>query len=97
MHDPSNEHAIRDLTKAFQETQRVLKPGGQMVYGVPVDRVITRLGFFLLGYNIKKHHYSTHKQIREIAQSQFKKVAIEQLRMPILGTAIYEVGECIKW
>ena len=86
----------QDLTRAFQEIWRVIKPGGQMVYGVPVDSLITRLGFLLLGYDIRKHHFSTEQQILQCAQAQFGNSAVSTLRMPILGERVYEVGEFTK-
>jgi ubiquinone/menaquinone biosynthesis C-methylase UbiE len=41
---------------AFREIWRVLKPGGQVVYGVPVERPLMVFLFRLLGTDIRQHH-----------------------------------------
>lgn len=62
-----------ELAQAFQEIKRVLKPGGQVVYGVPVERPFMVFMFRLLGYNIRKHHFSTEIEVCEAAEKSFKK------------------------
>jgi ubiquinone/menaquinone biosynthesis C-methylase UbiE len=85
-----------DLILAFQEVRRVLKPGGQMVYGAPVDSPVTLLGFRMLGYDIRKHHFLNELQIQQNAQSFLKEIAVIPLKLPFLGVKVYEVGEFIK-
>jgi ubiquinone/menaquinone biosynthesis C-methylase UbiE len=84
------------LLTAFQEIRRVLKPGGQMVYGVPVDSQVTRLGFLMLGYDIRKHHFSTERQVQENARGCLEQVQVIPLKLPWLGSSVYEVGEFSK-
>lgn len=52
-----------DQDAACREIQRVLRPGGVMVVGVPVERPLMVLAFRLLGYNIREHHFSTEKEV----------------------------------
>lgn len=53
----------KDLAAACREISRVLRPGGTVVYGVPVERPLMVTAFRLLGYNIREHHFSTEKDI----------------------------------
>lgn len=86
-----------DLEQAFCEIRRVLKPGGQMVYGVPVERPLMVLMFRLLGYNIREHHFSTEKDVAQTAERFFKKVSVQPMKasLPVLGN-VYEVGHFTK-
>ena len=52
-----------DQARAFGEIARVLKPGGQVVYGVPVERPLMVFFFRFLGYDIRQHHFSSHNDV----------------------------------
>ena len=82
-----------ELRQAFAEINRVLVPGGQLVYGVPVDRPLMTVVFGALGVRIRDHHFSTHAEIAAAAATSFDQVALRQLR-PLGGAAgaVYEVG-----
>lgn len=89
------EHLDPDqLEKAFQEIERVLKPSGQMVYGVPVERPLMVVAFRLLGVDIREHHYSTHREVRQTAHKVFQPVRVLPLKT-LLGQ-VYEVGHFEK-
>jgi ubiquinone/menaquinone biosynthesis C-methylase UbiE len=86
-----------ELDRAFSEIKRVLKPGGQVVYGVPVERPFMVAMFALLGHNIRKHHFSTEQDVAAAASKHFKQVRV----MPMKGTPaifgnVYEIGHFIK-
>jgi ubiquinone/menaquinone biosynthesis C-methylase UbiE len=86
-----------ELDRAFQEIRRVLKPGGQVVYGVPVERPFMVAMFALLGYNIRKYHFSTEQDVAAAAARQLKQVRI----LPMKGTPsffgnVYEIGHFLK-
>ena len=82
---------------AFREIWRVLKPGGQVVYGVPVERPFMVFMFRLLGTNIREHHFSTETDVREAAQEVFGLGNITSMRGPLgLFGRVYEVGEFVK-
>jgi len=70
-----------ELDEAFRQVRRILKPGGQVVYGVPIERRLMVLVFRLLGFNIREHHFSTEQDVS--AATSF------------LG-AVYQVGHFIK-
>jgi ubiquinone/menaquinone biosynthesis C-methylase UbiE len=82
-----------ELTRAFREITRVLKPGGQMVYGTPVERPFMVFMFRVLGADIREHHFSTEKEIAAAARKVFSKGHVLQMKStpPIFG-AVYEVG-----
>jgi ubiquinone/menaquinone biosynthesis C-methylase UbiE len=86
-----------ELSKAFTEIKRVLKPGGQAVYGVPVERKFMRFMFFIMGYNIRHLHYSTEIDVSKAAGSIFNKIKIFKFRgvPPVFGN-IYEIGHFVK-
>jgi ubiquinone/menaquinone biosynthesis C-methylase UbiE len=48
-----------ELEQVFSDIKRVLKPGGQVVYGAPVERPFMVFMFRILGYDIRDHHFST--------------------------------------
>ena len=80
--------------KAFREIWRVLKPGGKVVYGVPVDRPLMTFMFRLLGYDIRKHHFSTEKEVEAAALRLFVKRRVVSMNS-IFG-AVYQVGSFVK-
>jgi len=92
------EHLKPDqLSPAFREIRRVLKPGGQVVYGVPVERRFMTGMFRLLGYRIHEHHFSTETDVATAAGNVLKKVRLVQMRgtPPVFGP-VYEVGHLVK-
>ncbi len=86
-----------EMNGAFTEIRRVLKPGGQAVYGVPVERPFMVMMFRLLGYNIREHHFSTHSDVAGAAGRYLDHVRV----IPMYGIhrslgAVYEVGHFKK-
>ena len=83
--------------RAFAEIRKVLKPGGQVVYGVPIERPLMVFMFGRLGYDIRQHHFSTECDVRAAAEQALQKVRVIQMRSkpPIFGP-VYEVGHFIK-
>lgn len=78
--------------RAFSEIKRVLKHGGQVVYGVPIERGLMRLAFRLLGYDIRMHHFSTEIDVRSAAEQVLAPVRIRTLTAPIIPVGLYQVG-----
>ena len=86
-----------DLAQAFQEIKRVLKPGGQVVYGVPVERPFMVFMFRLLGYNIREHHFSTEIEVCEAAEKVLKKEHAHTMKAyPALFGDVYQIGHFTK-
>lgn len=79
--------------QAFGEIRRVLKPGGQVVYGVPIERPLMVFMFRMLGHDIRKEHFSTEKDVSAAADKVLTRVRLQQMRSrpPIFGP-VYEVG-----
>jgi len=86
-----------EQTQAFWEIRRVLKPGGQAIYGVPIERGFMVLMFRLLGCKIREHHFSTEKDVFNAADSVLDKVRVVQMQsIPSLFGSVYEIGHFIK-
>lgn len=83
--------------QASAEITRVLKPGGQVVYGVPVERPLMVFLFRLLGHDIRQEHFSTERQVAQAAGEHLKKLRIVEMKstLPFLGK-VYEVGHFVK-
>ena len=86
-----------ELEQAFVEVRRVLKPGGQMVYGTPVEKPFMVFMFRMLGHDIRDEHFSTEKEIAATAHRIFSKGHVIGMKStpPIAGT-VYTVGNFIK-
>jgi ubiquinone/menaquinone biosynthesis C-methylase UbiE len=87
----------QEQPRAFGELRRVLKPGGQVVYGVPVERPLMVLAFRLLGYDIREHHFSTEHQVAAAAGEVLRCVRRRQLKAAggLLGS-VYEIGHFVS-
>jgi ubiquinone/menaquinone biosynthesis C-methylase UbiE len=86
-----------EQAQAFREIRRVLKPGGQAIYGVPIERGFIVLMFRLLGCNIRKHHFSTETDVFNAADSVLDKVRVVQMQsIPSLFGSVYEIGHFVK-
>jgi ubiquinone/menaquinone biosynthesis C-methylase UbiE len=82
---------------AFREISRVLKSGGQVVYGIPCERPLMRYAFRLLGYDIRKHHFSTEADALHEARKIFREISVKKMRGPLsLFGEIYEIGHFRK-
>jgi ubiquinone/menaquinone biosynthesis C-methylase UbiE len=80
---------------AFKEIKRVLKPGGQLVYGVPVERPLMTLMFSMLGVDIRDHHFSTEKDVHQAALQNFTLTHEKNLNILLFGT-VYQIGHYCK-
>jgi len=82
------------LDAAFTEIRRVLRPGGQVVYGVPVERPFMTFAFLLLRYNIHKHHFSTETDVYLAAEKILNEVRTETMQTPM--GPVYQIGHFTK-
>lgn len=86
-----------ELELAFSEIKRVLKPGGQMVYGTPVEKPFMVFMFSLLGHNIRDEHFSTEKEISAAAHKVFSSGHVVPMNsIPPIAGVVYEIGSFIK-
>jgi SAM-dependent methyltransferase len=86
-----------ELDQAFSEIRRVLKKEGQVVYGVPANNAFMRFCFLLLGYNIRKHHFSSERDVAGAARRSLTEVKITAMKggVPFAGS-VYEIGCFVK-
>jgi len=86
-----------EQVQAFREIRRVLKPGGQAIYGVPIERRFMVSMFWLLGFDIRKHHFSTEKDVASAANCVLKKVKVIRMQsVPSFFGPVYEIGHFVK-
>jgi len=86
-----------EQVRAFREIRRVLKPGGQAIYGVPIERRFMVSMFWLLGFDIRKHHFSTEKDVYNAANSVLDIVRVIQMQsVPSFFGPVYEIGHFVK-
>lgn len=92
------EHIKPDVQiTAFSEIRRVLKPGGQVVYGVPVERPFMVSMFKLLGHDIRLEHFSTEQDVSHAAKNLLEKVRVIDMKStPSIFGTVYQVGHFIK-
>jgi ubiquinone/menaquinone biosynthesis C-methylase UbiE len=78
---------------AMCEIERVLRPGGLFVYGVPAERPLMQFGFRLVGFDIRQHHFSTEQDVAQAAATRFRQVALEAYQpFGAMVGSLYEVG-----
>src|SRR5258705_11310224 len=86
-----------ELEQAFQEAWRVLKSGGQIVYGTPVEKPFMVFMFRMLGHNIRDEHFSTEEEIADTARKIFSRGKVIHMKStPPIAGAVYTVGNFIK-
>ena len=86
-----------EQTQAFREIHRVLKPQGQVICGVPIEHGFMVFMFRLLGCDIRKHHFSTEKDVFNAAETFFEKVrVVEMAGAAFLLGPVYQVGHFVK-
>ncbi|MCX5636627.1 MAG: class I SAM-dependent methyltransferase [Planctomycetota bacterium] len=86
-----------EQVRAFREIRRVLKPAGQVVYGVPIERRLMVFAFGLLGCDIRRHHFSTEKNVFNAAAGVLDQVRVVRMQStPSLFGPVYEVGHFVK-
>lgn len=71
---------IKDTEKVSKELYRVLKPGGELLVGMPrVDKIMEKL-FHLIGCkNISEQHVTTYKEFLKTAKKQFRLVKFSKM------------------
>jgi hypothetical protein len=68
-----------------------------VVYGVPIERPLIVWAFKLLGHDIREHHFSTDREIADIASTYFISQKVSELKMPPeIGLSIYQAHKLIK-
>jgi ubiquinone/menaquinone biosynthesis C-methylase UbiE len=86
-----------EQAQAFCEVRRVLRPGGQAIYGVPIERRFMVVMFWLLGFNIREHHFSNQKDVFNAANGVLKKVKVIRMQsVPSFFGPVYEIGHFAK-
>lgn len=62
---------VNDLRKAFSELARVVKKGGDVIIGFPVENVFTDMAFLMIGINARKRHPVNQDDILRTAKADF--------------------------
>lgn len=88
---------IPELDKAMAEISRVLKPGAKAVLSFPVRNKITDFFYRLFGYNPRRLHPSSHRDIITAAEKFFsieKTLVFPRLRN--IDLSLYCTIKCVK-
>lgn len=87
----------QEQPRAFSEIYRIIRPGGQLVYGVPIDRPLMTFLYRFLGYNIRNFHFSDQELIRQNAKNKFNHIDFENLNaFGLKFFSVYQVAHCQK-
>jgi len=82
---------------AMREIWRVLKPSGQLVYGVPVERPLMAFLFRMMGVNIRELHFSTEADVSRNADKVFHRIRVIDMKSMIPGLgAVYQIGHFLR-
>lgn len=66
------EHLMpEDQPATMRQLHRVLRPGGALVVGVPGLNAMMTLGFWLMGCDIRAHHFSSPEVVLAAAAERF--------------------------
>jgi ubiquinone/menaquinone biosynthesis C-methylase UbiE len=88
---------IPELDKAMLEMSRVLKSGGKMVLSFPVRNKITDFFYRIFGYNPRRIHPSSHRDIIAAAEKYFtveKTLVFPQISN--IDLSLYCTIKCLK-
>jgi len=88
------------LKNVFKEINRIIKPAGQLIYGVPVDNLVTKFGFKFLDKDIKHHHLSNEKEIEAGASNFFHEIQKERVNFLLpngIRSDFFSIYEVIEW
>ena len=86
-----------EQTRAFSELHRIIRPSGQLVYGVPIDRPLMTFLYRFLGFRIKNFHFSDQDVIQRNAKKQFQCIDFENLNaFGLKPFSVYQVVHCQK-
>lgn len=86
-----------ELESVFAEIKRILKPGRQLVNSCPIEQPFMVFMFWLLGYDIRDHHFSTERDIETAASHHSDKLKVQTMSStPTLFGNEYEIGHFIK-
>jgi SAM-dependent methyltransferase len=75
---------ITEFEPILAEMYRILKPGGELLIGMPRVSAIMPLLFRLIGFkNIEDFHVTNHRQVRATALQSFQLVRTKTLPVPM--------------
>ncbi len=88
---------IPELDRAMSEMRRVLKTGGKAIFSFPVRNSVTDWFYRLVGYDPRKLHPSSHRDIIAAAEKAF---AVEETltfpRLRNIDLTLYCTVKCVK-
>ena len=87
----------KELAQTFSEIRRVLRKGGQVVYGVPVERPLMNWAFRFMGHDVRQMHFSSETQIAAAAREHLQEEKLISMdSIPAFFGQVYEIGHFIK-
>ena len=88
---------FEELDRAVRELQRILKPGGLLLFLAPTENIFYRIGRWLFGYKKPDDHYHSAADIEKVIEKYF--VAEIKRNFPVNFlpfVAIYRTGRYKK-
>lgn len=90
---------IKEIDAAMKEVARVLKPGGHLIVGFPIENFVSNAFLdvikLMIGFDRKVHHPTNHHQILAAMQRRF--IPVKEHPYPFSGSVTFSLYYAGSW